>query len=239
MREDEIYDWLTDKDNAALCDYAANPFEFVRKIIRSVEHYLAFIEGSGNDGKPSLAMDDPASSFAARAFSLHYVLLLAASELPEAAVRPLRAAARELPVLLHLHQDPDQRSGAEFLALGRRAAGDRRYRRSERAEGSDLTPSWPSGCRRTWTARSGARRRPEALHARHDAAIPDALPARQAHAARRDGVQGDERTGSLDEFTALEIEHILPDKPEADLRASFTAANSGKSYDEYKVRSAI
>jgi hypothetical protein len=30
--------------------------------------------------------------------------------------------------------------------------------------------------------------------------------------------------------------HILPDKPEADLRTSFGATNPGKDYDDYKVR---
>ena len=29
IREDEIYDWLTEKNNAAMCDYAAKPFELV------------------------------------------------------------------------------------------------------------------------------------------------------------------------------------------------------------------
>ena len=57
IREDEIFDWLVDKNNAAICDYANKPFEFVRKIIRNVEHYLAFANGCGNDGKPNLAMD--------------------------------------------------------------------------------------------------------------------------------------------------------------------------------------
>ena len=59
VREDEIYEWFIAKDNAALCDYSGKPFEFVRKVIRNVEHYLAFANGLGNDGKPSLAMDSP------------------------------------------------------------------------------------------------------------------------------------------------------------------------------------
>ena len=57
VREDEIYDWLTDKDNAALCGYRNDPFGFVRTIIRNVERYLGFTEGRGNDGAPSLVMD--------------------------------------------------------------------------------------------------------------------------------------------------------------------------------------
>ena len=45
VREDEIYDWFVDRDNAALCDYQSKPFEFVRKIVRGVDHYLAFGRG--------------------------------------------------------------------------------------------------------------------------------------------------------------------------------------------------
>ena len=56
VREDEIYDWFVDKNNAALCDYANKPFEFVRKVILNADHYLEFAKGLGNDGKPSLAM---------------------------------------------------------------------------------------------------------------------------------------------------------------------------------------
>ena len=57
VREDEIYDWFTSKNNATLCNYAEKPFEFVRKVTRNVEHYLAFGNGLGNDHKPSIAMD--------------------------------------------------------------------------------------------------------------------------------------------------------------------------------------
>jgi len=82
VREDEIYDWFVNKENAALCDYANKPFEFVRKIIRNVEQYLAFADGRGNDGKANLAMDN-LKRLSGEAFSLHYVLLLAASHFPK------------------------------------------------------------------------------------------------------------------------------------------------------------
>ena len=42
--------------------------------------------------------------------------------------------------------------------------------------------------------------------------------------------------GPLGEFTVLEIEHILPNTPEDELRSSFIATNPGKNYDVYKVR---
>ena len=38
-------------------EYRSDPFGFVRKIIRSVEHYIGFTDGRGNDGASSVAMD--------------------------------------------------------------------------------------------------------------------------------------------------------------------------------------
>lgn len=42
--------------------------------------------------------------------------------------------------------------------------------------------------------------------------------------------------GSLEPFTKLEIEHILPDNPKAELRATWTAENPNAIYDDYKNR---
>lgn len=83
VREDEIYDWLIDKDNAELCGYRSDSFGLVRKIIRSVERYIGVTEGRGNDGASSTAMDT-LQQLCGAAFSLHYVLLLAAANFPKA-----------------------------------------------------------------------------------------------------------------------------------------------------------
>ncbi len=42
--------------------------------------------------------------------------------------------------------------------------------------------------------------------------------------------------GSLREYTSLEIEHILPNNPQNDLRRSFEADNPYARYDDYKHR---
>jgi hypothetical protein len=117
VREDEIYDWFVNKENAALCDYANKPFEFVRKIFRNVEQCLAFADGRGNDGKANLAMDN-LKRLSGEAFSLHYVLLLAASHFPKPLFDHFVGQLGELPFLLHLHQDADKGFGAQFLGLG-------------------------------------------------------------------------------------------------------------------------
>jgi hypothetical protein len=82
VREDEIYDWFINKDNAALCGYAIDPFGFVRKVARNVESFISFTDGMGNDGKASPAMRRLAE-LTGGAFSLHFVLLLAAAPLPK------------------------------------------------------------------------------------------------------------------------------------------------------------
>jgi hypothetical protein len=40
--------------------------------------------------------------------------------------------------------------------------------------------------------------------------------------------------GSLSDYTVLEIEHILPDRPTGALLSAFTAANPNSRYDDYK-----
>lgn len=42
--------------------------------------------------------------------------------------------------------------------------------------------------------------------------------------------------GSLEPFTKLEIEHILPDNPKEELRATWAAENPNAIYDDYKNR---
>jgi uncharacterized protein with ParB-like and HNH nuclease domain len=82
VREDEIYDWFIDKKNAALCNYQQKPFDFVKKLILNVELFVDYSKGKGNDGQQNEAMDS-LRTLCGGAFSLHYVLLLAASKLPK------------------------------------------------------------------------------------------------------------------------------------------------------------
>jgi hypothetical protein len=48
--------------------------------------------------------------------------------------------------------------------------------------------------------------------------------------------KGIKMPGPLSDYTDLEIEHNLPSTPESDLRASFAVANPGKDYEDYKHR---
>jgi len=186
VREDEIYDWFIEKENAALCDYKAKPFEFVRKIIKNVESFVAFSNGKGNDGNDNVNMDN-LKLLCGAAFSLHYVLLLSASNLP----KPL------------FDQFVKQLESFLFYYIF--------------TKGIELTDSL-----KRYTLNSMQQYRTRYLLAKLTQYVDMAY-------------KGLKSPGSLSEYTVLEIEHILPNKPEAVLRADFTKKNPDKEYDVYKT----
>jgi hypothetical protein len=235
IREDEIYDWLVAKDNAALCDYDSKPFEFVRKVVRNVEHYLAFANGLGNDGKPNLAMDS-LKRLAGGAFSLHYVLLLSAANLS----KPLfdhfvsqlesflfyyiftKSPTKDLERSFSLWAD-ELRAIAECSDPVRQrdqlnAFVDERFAKNMAGKSQELADAL-----KRFTLDSMQQYRTRYLLARLTQYVDMAF-------------SGLKTRSSLEPFTSLEIEHILPDSPTTELRASWLSANPNASYDDYKIR---
>ncbi|MFW2448109.1 MAG: DUF262 domain-containing protein [Qipengyuania pacifica] len=235
VREDEIYDWFIAKDNAALCDYQGKPFEFVRKVIRSVEHYLAFTNGLGNDGKPSLAMDS-LKRLAGGAFSLHYVLLLAAANFPKPLFdhfvaqlesflfyyiftktptkdleRSFSQWADELRVIAEASDPVQQKVQLNAFVADR-------FEKNMAGKSQELADAL-----NRLTLYSMQQYRTRYLLARLAQHVDMAF-------------SGLKVPGSLEPFTKLEIEHILPDNPKAELRATWTAENPNAIYDDYKNR---
>lgn len=233
VREDEIYDWFIDKDNAALCDYANKPFEFVRKVIRNVEHYLAFGNGFGNDGKPSLAMDS-LKRLAGGAFSLHYVLLLAAANFPKALFehfvtqlesflfyyiftktptkdleRNFSLWADELRTISELPDPVKQRAALNAFVADH-------FEKNMAAKSQEL-----SDALKRFSLYSMQQYRTRYFLARLTQHVDMAF-------------SGIKSPGSLEPFTNLEIEHILPDTPTAALREKWINENPGAVYDDYK-----
>ena len=235
VREDEIYDWFIAKGNAALCDYAGKPFEFVRKVIRNVEHYLAFANGLGNDGKPSLAMDS-LKRLAGGAFSLHYVLLLAAANFPKPLFDHFVAQLESFLFYYIFTKTPTkdlERSFSqwadELRAIAETADSTKQKVQlnafvADRFEKNMAGKSQELGdALKRFTLYSMQQYRTRYLLARLTQHVEMAF-------------SGLKTPGSLEPFTKLEIEHILPDNPKAELRATWAAENSNAVYDDYKNR---
>ena len=235
ISENEIYDWLIDKNNAAICDYANKPFEFVRKVTQSVEHYLAFGNGLGNDRKSSLAMDS-LKRLTGGAFSLHYVLLLAAASFPAALfehfVRQLESFlfyyiftktptkdlernfsvwADELRTIAGMSEPKEQRELLNAFVVDR-------FESNMVAKSQEL-----SDALKRLSLYSMQQYRTRYLLARLTQFVDMAF-------------SGVKSPGRLDSYTNLEIEHILPDEPTKELRAKWAEENPDADYDDYKDR---
>ena len=235
VREDEIYDWFIAKDNATLCDYAGKPFEFVRKVIRNVEHYLAFANGLGNDGKPSLAMDS-LKRLAGGAFSLHYVLLLAVANFPKPLFDHFVAQLESFLFYYIFTKTPTkdlERSFSQWADELRAIAETTdpvkqkvqlntfvadRFEKNMAGKSQELADAL-----KRFTLYSMQQYRTRYLLARLTQHVEMAF-------------RGLKAPGSLEPFTKLEIEHILPDSPKEKLRATWAAENPNAVYDDYKNR---
>lgn len=235
VREDEIYDWLVTTENAALCNYAEKPLEFVRKVIRNVEHYLAFSDGLGNDNKSNIPMDS-LRRLTGAGFSQHYVLLLAAANLPKPLFDHFVSQLESFLFYYIFTKTPtkvlernfsswadDLRSIAtDTDALQQKARLDAFV--ASRFEKSMLTKSQElNDAIKRLTLHSMQRYRTRYLLARMTQYVELAF-------------KGVKTRGSLEPFTKLEIEHILPNNPKPELRSEWMIENPQLEYDDFKNR---
>ncbi|HEY5041604.1 MAG TPA: DUF262 domain-containing protein [Verrucomicrobiae bacterium] len=233
VRENEIYDWFIKKENAALCQYRDKPLEFVSKIIRNVEHYLNFARGFGNDGKPNIAMDN-LYTLTGGAFSLHYVLLLAASNFPKPLFdhfvgqlesflfyyiftkTPTKELERNFSTwadeLRAIAEEADARKQREKL----NSFISERFQKNMSAKDTELADAL-----KRYSLYSMQRYRTQYLLAKLTQYVDMAY-------------KGLREAGSLNDYKELEVEHILPNNPKDDLREDFAAKNPKAIYDEYK-----
>jgi hypothetical protein len=235
VREDEIYDWLVKKDNAALCDYTNRPFEFVRKITRNVDQYLAFANRQGNDGKTNLAMDS-LSRLTGGAFSLHYVLLLAAVNFPKQLFDHLVAQMESFLFCYIFTKTPtkDLERNFSLWADELRAIGDLADMTeqklklnafiAERFEKSieDKSPELSDALKRM-SLYSMQHYRTRYFLAKITQYVDMAF-------------KGLKTPDSLEPYTRLEIEHILPNNPKPELRLAWAEQNLSADYENYKNR---
>jgi len=235
VREDEIYDWFIAKENKGLCNYEQKPFEFVRQVVRNVEHFISFADGNGNDGKPNLAMDS-LKRLTGGAFSLHYVLLLASANFPKSLFdhfvtqlesflfyyiftkTPTKDLERNFSIwadeLRLISGNADEDTQRQLL----NQFVSEKFERNMKSKSQELTDAL-----KRLTLHSMQQYRTRYLLARLTQHVDMAFG-------------GLKQRGSLEPFVKLEIEHILPNNPTETLLQSWIADNPGIEYNEYKNR---
>jgi hypothetical protein len=233
IREDEIYDWFMDEVNAQLCEYKSKPFEFVRRIIRNVESYLAFSDGRGNDGYANVPMAN-LKKMCGGAFSLHHVLLLAIANIPKPLFNHFVVQLESFLFYYIYTKTPTkelERSFSQWADELREIASVKdtelqaqklnefiknRFEASMAEKSGEL-----SDALKRYTIRSMQQYRTRYFLAKLTQCVDMAY-------------MGVSTPGSLDDYMALEMEHILPNTPETELRQAFTESNPGAQYDDCK-----
>ena len=195
--------------------------------------YLAFGNGLGNDGKPSLAMGS-LRRLTGGAFSLHYVLLLAAATFPttlfEHFVRQLESFlffyiftktptkdlernfsfwADELRTIAGAADPAKQRSLLNTFVADR-------FERNMTAKSQELSDTL-----KRLSLYSMQQYRTRYLLARLAQYVDMSF-------------SGVKSLGSLDPYMNLQIEHILPDTPTVELQARWADENPSADYQDYK-----
>ncbi|MDD5204469.1 MAG: HNH endonuclease family protein, partial [Desulfobacterales bacterium] len=235
VREDEIYDWFIKKENAALCEYSAKPFEFVRKIVRNVELYLGYASGLGNDGQPSIVMDN-LKRLCGGAFSLHYVLLLAAGNLPKALFDHFVTQLESFLFFYIFTKTPTkelERNFSQWADELRAIAGITNASEQATKLNTFISEKFKKNIDAKQVEFSDALKR-YTLHSMQQYRTRYLLAKLTQYVDM--AYKGLRTSGSLGEYTVLEIEHILPNTPEKDLRSDFTIKNPQENYDDYKIK---
>lgn len=235
VREDEIYEWFSNKQNAAICNYVKQPFDFVRKVISNVEQFLAFGMGKGNDGKDNLNMDN-LRKLCGGGFSLHNVLLLSASALSKPLfdhfVKQLesflffyiftKSPTKELERNFSIWAD-DLREIATVPELLQKKRELNKFLINRFEKSMEMKKNELEDALRRYTLDSMQFYRTRYLLSKISQYVDMAY-------------KGIKIPGSLEEYMSLEVEHILPDTPNNDLRKKFFDNNEGKEYDLYKIK---
>lgn len=235
VRKDEIYEWFTNKENAALCNYQDKPFEFVNHLIKNVERFIYYSEGLGNDGNTNLQMSN-LKRLCGGAFSLHYILLLAASNFPKKLfdhfVEQLesylfyyiftKSPTRELERNFSMWADELRRISEETdsikqIELYNQFLNDK-FIKSVLLKEDELLDYL-----RRYSLNSMQQYRTRYLLAKLSQHVDMAY-------------KGIKTYGLIDEYMIMDIEHILPNNPTNELRTKFEQENPELDYNEYKNR---
>lgn len=235
VREDEIYDWFINKSNAAVCDYLNKPFDFVQHVVKNVDRFIDYSSGRGNDGQYNLQMNN-LKKLCGGAFSLHYILLLAASNFPKYLFDHLVSQLESFLFYYIFTKTPTKELERNFslwadelMQISKETDSKKQVDQynqflTDKFMGSISTKKDElSDYLKRYTLNSMQQYRTRYLLAKLTQHVDMAY-------------KGVKTPGAIDEYTVLEIEHILPNTPSSDLRNDFISRNPGVDYDEYKNR---
>jgi len=200
-----------------------------------VGSYLAFGNGLGNDGKPNLPMDS-LKRLTGGAFSLHYVLLLAASPLPKPLFDHFVTQLESFLFYYIFTKTPTKDLERNFSLWAdelRGIAGKSDPAEQRGALNAFVADRFQSNMESKAQELSDALKR-LTLHTMQQYRTRYLLARLTQYVEM--AFTGLKVPGSLEPFAGLEIEHILPNKPTPELLKQWAIASPLTSYETYKNR---
>jgi len=224
IREDEIYEWITKKENVQQCNYEEKPFEFVKFMQANAEAYAMFLNGKDKEGNDNVYLDN--IQRLSGSFRQHLMLLLAAKDLDKELFVHL---ARQIEALI-IHYIVTREPTREFeRKFSRWAKEIKKINNKESLNAfieNTLRPEVQSKAKDF-----------ENAMLQFDSFTLQQYRLRYILAKLMQYVDQQvlgsyEDTNLVGYITkGIEIEHILPQTPKLELREAF-----GEEYDEYKIK---
>jgi Asp-tRNA(Asn)/Glu-tRNA(Gln) amidotransferase C subunit len=224
IREDEIYEWITKKENVQQCNYEEKPFEFVKFMQANVEAYAMFLNGKDKEGNDNVYLDN--IQRLSGSFRQHLMLLLAAKNLDKELFVHL---ARQIEVLI-IHYIVTREPTREFERKFSRWAKEIKKINNKESLNFFIENTLRS------EVQSKAKDFENAMlqfdsHTLQQYRLRYMLAKLTQYVDQQ--VLGSYEDTNLAGYITkgIEIEHILPQTPNSDLRKAF-----GEDYDDYKIK---
>ncbi|MFH1584493.1 MAG: DUF262 domain-containing HNH endonuclease family protein [Actinomycetota bacterium] len=232
VREDEIYDWITNKTNAEKIDYEGKPFEFVRNLQDNVNAYIMFYLGKYVDGSDMKYLDNIKKL--SGSFSQHLILLLAARKLNKNYFTYFCKQIESLLFYYIITRTPTKEFERKFskwadeireIALKDDISQkDEIFKFVENQIKPELDTKEPSYKYHFMEFNYNSMQQ---YRLRYILAKIEHYLNKQWYGKESD---------TLTEFMKGEIEHILPNQPTEELKSEFEKENSDVEYGDYKLK---
>ena len=233
ITEGEIYDWFSKKENVELTNYKEAPFELVRKIARNAERYTDFRNEFGNDSEKNLTMSS-IKYMTGGGFSIHYVLLLAAAGLPKSLFDQFIFQLESFLFYYIFTKSPTKDLERSFSVWADEMRGivDLENPEQQRDMLNQFVKKNFEENMNKKTIDLDNNLKQLGLHTMQKYRIHYVLARLTQHVDI--AYFGNKFEGALDSYFGLQIEHILPNKPQPELRSSWEHSHPNLKYDEIK-----
>ncbi|MBZ9788205.1 DUF262 domain-containing HNH endonuclease family protein [Psychroflexus sp. CAK57W] len=224
LREDEIYKWITKPENAIQCNYEKEPFDFVALLIENAEIYVKYFKGEDQIGQ-NIFLNN-IRKLGGGSFRQHLILLLAGRKLPKPLFDHLAKQIETLIFFYFITREPTKEFERNFSKWAKNL---KNIKTEEELDHFIKNKFEPAVNEKKNSYKNSF------LELNQNSVQQYRMRYILAKIAQYVDLQrlGSYNPQTLDSYitTGIELEHILPYKPDIELREKI-----GEEYDEVKIK---